>query len=407
MQNKRRFSIYASLWTLCVCIFACPEALAVEVTGKVLAISPDGDWVTIERTADGAAKPATLDIKKGTSLVNIEVGKIVVVEFDPEAEAVTEVRGKAIAPQDADKSERLIRIRFTFEIDGVTKTTIEEVPVGDKPLEDSKEEVRPAVWRINHLFTEADKLQAIKGPLAMIDGVTFDAEKQSLHIRPNADRRKDATALQYPTRFKLPLIVEADLAYLGEEVRIQISPNCQSIPNLHPFIEIRTVNGFETSEITHQWVVGRRPPSGDPIIQQVARESGNVGGERRVNAYAKPPIKISPEEIYLFRIGAFSQGTQEGGILLKRLSVEGRFIPTLGLALAPAGGNIVVENVMPQSPAKEAGLKKGDQIISIEGKRPTSVARTVQLLGMTQFGESWTLKARRGNVVEVYEIQAE
>ena len=92
MQNKRRFSIYASLLTLCVCIFACPEALAVEVTGKVLAISPDGDWITIERIADGAAKPATLDIRKGTTVAGVEVGKIVVMEFDPEAEEATDLR---------------------------------------------------------------------------------------------------------------------------------------------------------------------------------------------------------------------------------------------------------------------------------------------------------------------------
>jgi len=89
MKNNHHATQYISVFLFIFLLTRTSTISAVEVTGKVLAISPDGDWITIERTAGGAAKPATLDIKTGTALVNIEVGKIAVMNFDPEFEVVT------------------------------------------------------------------------------------------------------------------------------------------------------------------------------------------------------------------------------------------------------------------------------------------------------------------------------
>lgn len=383
------------------------NANAAEVRGKILAIAPDGSWVTVRETGEEAGKPTTLDVAAGTSLDSIRVGASVVIDFNLETKTVTSVRSNTASTSGTSEHDRLIRIRYSFASDGTTETTVGVVPGNEEFRPSSTKQVHPGLWRANHLFDSPEALEDLHGPLLMIDGVSFSPQQQALSIDPGSGERKDATALQYPTRFKLPLVVEADVFLSADSARLQLSTNCSSAQNLHPFVDITTANDFQTVTIAEKWVVQRDPKSGKPTIRETGTKGGATDDEKTVALVVKPPIRIGREEVYLFRLGCFSQGNNSEPVFLKRLSVEGRFVPTLGLALASQDGRIVVDRALPNSFAFEAGLKAGDEIIAIEGKRPTTLPRAIQLLGMTQFGETWVLKAKRGKSIKTYEIKAE
>ncbi len=62
---------------------------------------------------------------------------------------------------------------------------------------------------------------------------------------------------------------------------------------------------------------------------------------------------------------------------------------------------------MRNSLAESAGIKAGDRIILIDGKRVDTVQRAVNLLGMTQYGETWNIEAERGGSKKLFSIKAE
>jgi WD40 repeat protein len=65
---------------------------AVEITGKLLAIDPAGQWVTLERSNGASTRPVTLDIRPGAvEGKSLSLGVQITVDFDPESESVRSI----------------------------------------------------------------------------------------------------------------------------------------------------------------------------------------------------------------------------------------------------------------------------------------------------------------------------
>jgi len=56
---------------------------------------------------------------------------------------------------------------------------------------------------------------------------------------------------------------------------------------------------------------------------------------------------------------------------------------------------------------QKAGLKSGDIVVSIDGKAATDLQRTIQLIGMTGFGESCKVDVERNGTKETLTISGE
>jgi C-terminal processing protease CtpA/Prc len=67
-----------------------------------------------------------------------------------------------------------------------------------------------------------------------------------------------------------------------------------------------------------------------------------------------------------------------------------------GFFLNPTITTATIENVAPDTPAAQAGVRAGDQIVEVEGHRvPGSKVKEVAPLMEKQVGQSLTLKLRR------------
>lgn len=68
------------------------------------------------------------------------------------------------------------------------------------------------------------------------------------------------------------------------------------------------------------------------------------------------------------------------------------------------GGSVQIEEVISDSPAEQAGLKPGDQIISIAEQKPVDIAEAQQFIGQTQ-DESFVMEIKRGGEVLSLDVE--
>lgn len=70
--------------------------------------------------------------------------------------------------------------------------------------------------------------------------------------------------------------------------------------------------------------------------------------------------------------------------------------PMLGVQLGDGEGGVTVTEVVPNSPAEKAGLKGGDLIVEVNGKKVSEPADLIQLVGMRKAGEEVSFVYKRG-----------
>jgi hypothetical protein len=404
----RGFAIVALVLACCV-LGSSSYAEVIDLEGTVKSVDAESRTICIERKTPKGTKTLELEVtKKAGDLSAIKAGDKISFSYDPDLEVVTKIdSGKVAAITGTEKAAEVFRITYTYSVDGSTKTTVRVLGAGEDEGESSKkEEVKPGVWRATHVFDDADEVSKLQGPLLDMTGVTFDAARKALFVNPKQGG-EDKTAMQYPSRFRLPMTVELDAMPASERVVLQITPNANNMQNLHPFATISTEDGFRTVEVIDRWVVARNPKSGQPEIKDVAGKR-KASTSEEVTIEGKSPVAINPEELYLVRLGAFTGDPTSGkGYYIRRLSIEARFVPTLGLALQQDGDIIRAKDVLKKSPAEAAGLKAGDIVVSIDGKKPSTLQRAMQLLSMTNYGESWNIEVERDGVQKAFTIKAE
>jgi hypothetical protein len=407
MRNRTLSAWVVGVTYLALCGVGFAEVL--EFEGTVKAVDAAARTIRVERKTAKGMKTLDLEVaKKAGDLPAVKVGDRLTFSYDPDLEIVTKI-GARVDDSVAERQneERTVRITYSYAVDGSTTTTLQLVAADEetgRPAD--KEEVHPGVWRVSHVFDEADTMSELQGPLLELAGIKFDAKHKGLHVNPKSDEGKK-TAMQYPTRLRLPLTIVMDVVAAADRAELQITPNANTQQNLHPFVTITTDDGFRTVDVVDRWIVARDPKSGQPQIKDVAVQRG-ADTDKPVKVQANAPLTINPEEIHLVRLGAFAgDGAVSGGYFLKSLTVEGRFLPTLGLAVKQDGDAVVAGDVLRNSLAESAGIKPGDRIISIDGKRVDTVQRAVNLLSMTQYGETWNIEAERGGSKKTFSIKAE
>lgn len=407
MRNRTMSAWVVGVTYLALCGVSFAEVL--ELEGTVKAVDAAARTIRVERKTASGMKTLDLEVtKKAGDLSAVKVGERLTFNYDPDLDIVTKFGGELDdSLADRHDEERAVRITYSYDVDGSTTTSLQVVAAGeDKARHDDKEEVRRGVWRISHVFDKPDAINKLQGPLLELAGIKFDPDHKGLYVNPKSDGGKK-TALQYPTRLRLPLTIVMEVIAASDRAELQITPNANTPQNLHPFVTITTNDGFRTVDVVDRWIIARDPKSGQPQIKDVAVQR-EANTDKTVEVKAKAPLAINPEEIHLVRLGAFAgDGAVSGGYFLKSLTVEGRFLPTLGLALKQDGDAVVAGDVLRNSLAEAAGIKAGDRIVSIDGKRVDTMQRAMNLLGMTQYGDTWNIEAERGGSKKMFTIKAE
>ena len=79
--------------------------------------------------------------------------------------------------------------------------------------------------------------------------------------------------------------------------------------------------------------------------------------------------------------------------------------PVLGIRFAEDGGEIVVEEVLPRSPADEAGVEVGDVIERVDGDPVGSGEELREALAAIEPGDDYRLTVRRGESRETLDVE--
>jgi len=396
--------------TLTVFLPSLAHAEVLELEGTVKAVDSEDRTITIERRTAKGTKTLELEVaKKAGNLASVKVGDTITFGYDPDLEIVTKIGGGDAEEEAANETARVVRLRYQFAADGTcTLETMRLRSKGDSvPGGYQKEDKGNGVWQITETFENEEALQRFAGPISDMTNVSFSAERKALVLSPK-DGGLSKAVLLYPKRCRLPLTVEADVSPADKHAHFQINPNAAMPPNIHPFANVFTHDGGNTLDLSCSWVVSRDAKKGEPTIKEVFAERG-VPTSKAFSKKATPPTGTDPEMIYLVNLGAFDAGAGSCALYVSRLSVTARFAPMLGLSINQehAGDPLVAAAVLKNSLAEKAGLKVGDVLMTVEGKSPGTLLRAMQLLSMTNYGESWNLEVQRDGQKKTFKIKAE
>jgi serine protease Do len=124
-------------------------------------------------------------------------------------------------------------------------------------------------------------------------------------------------------------------------------------------------------------------------------------GDETPESPEPPAVPTPPEEGSLEWLSA-GVGRAWLGVVLSEVTPEK--VKELKL---PGEYGAVIENVQPDSPAAQAGLEKGDVIISFEGERVLSAAQLRRMVGETPAGRTVTLGISRHGQTRTLSVKTE
>jgi S1-C subfamily serine protease len=73
--------------------------------------------------------------------------------------------------------------------------------------------------------------------------------------------------------------------------------------------------------------------------------------------------------------------------------------------MVPEVKGVLVMRVVPNTPAEEAGIRKGDVIVQIDGEGVTEPEQLQNLVENSQIGQILQLKVRRGALIKEVPVQ--
>ena len=402
--------MFLRIMTICCLLLFCPavHAEVIELEGTVKSIDKDARTLSVVRKTPKGEKVLDLEVaKKAGDLSEVKEGDTVSFSYDPDLELITKIAGKSQVggASDGDKSsgdrEPEKVSRFTVEITsrgGVT-FSLEQVP--DTP------------------FPEAP---GVKADLSMLSGATihnddgffyvdYECDKQDvvaslgregLQVRKESlvvdvgvgkDDRGQRNFLGNNRPSRLPFTIQMDNARQGTVSRTSASQNECSM-NYH--FDIKTPGG---PQVSHLWlsiqptdsffrkgkVLAAVTRPNDPSQQTVEREIKDGAASFRLQ------MPGATDEMAL----TWYCVVRGEPARVERVRIASPLIPVLGVAFGGVAGEITVQQVFKNTTAEKGGLKTGDVLVSINGKRMRDVESSVAAIGSLSIGDAVELTIKR------------
>jgi serine protease Do len=238
------------------------------------------------------------------------------------------------------------------------------------------------------ILTAAHVVDALRGDVIVFfpDGTRRKAEKLG------ADFGRDAAMVRITEEDVYPHVE------MGSSGNLRRNDWCVALGHPGGFDSMRTPpvrlgrvlsNGqFLTTDCA---VVGG--DSGGPLFNAAGEVIGihsNIGASLSENRHV-------PVDVYRDHWDALVSGKQSGRLFAAGQRRANLNRPVLGVRLGEGseGGGVRVESVMEKSPAAKAGIREGDVILSIGGKKVGSAERLIEAVGESRAGDELPVSFRR------------
>ena len=395
------------------------HAEVIDIDGTVVAVSVDDRTISIERQTAKGPKRVELEVaRKAGDLQAVKIGERVSVSYDPALEIVTRLGSDGDSPQPNESADRAAR----SSIAKVSRVSVELTPRGGltfrlEPGDDEQCE-KPA--------GSSAPLSGLKGARVINDAGFYyiDVEcdnKEAISVlgREGLDLRRGSLIadtsigkdgigqrafIGIARQFRLPFTLQMDTARQGMARRQAPSHGDCSL-NFN--FGISTTDG---QEVGHVFVTVQPL---DPLFN-----TGKVFFELRepnkeLKRVAERDIHDGKAEYRLQVPGVSSESKLSWWCVVRgepaqieRVRAAGPIMPSVGVRLEGKAGQVVVRQVLEDSPAGQAGITDEDVLLSVNGERVRDAETAVALFSRANIGDEITLEVKRGEKARKVAVRA-
>jgi hypothetical protein len=381
-----------------------------KIEGVLKEVNAKERTLTVERKTATGTKEVALEVaKEAGDLSSLTIGDEVSVAYDSTLEVVTKIVGTVAnaggGGQGNSKGKTVCRITLHMKEDGTSSGRVESAPdyepEGDLGVPQS---VAGGLKKVVFTFPDDESCKPFRGSLLESrDPAKYSQAHKAIVLLPTIG---GVSNLTYPTRVRLPATLVADVEAEGVKsyMALCLIQNPKTLNDISPRNELQLVteDGFKTVGVLHKHldVGGWREEFQEKGIPLTAGCKYEV---------ATTPPKMNLGEPWIAYCSGFSgPQKQYKGVRVRRVAITGRLAgPPLGVQMKEDGDGVFVGQVFPKTLADKAGLKVGDRVVSVSGKPASGMARTMQLLAVTELGDTWDLEVLRGNEKKTFSIKCE
>ena len=377
---------------LCVAVASLPLTLlhaeVIELEGTVKAVDAEDRSITIERKTAKGTKALELEVaKKAGNLASVKVGDTISFGYDPDLEIVTKIGGGGAKEEVAEKLPQLVRLQVAVTSTGdVAVTTAPSEAVRQKAAGSGISRTKQAdgTWDCTYEFSSPQVLEAFD----FLKNASFDSKTSALRLSGKGER--DLASISMRGRLTTPFSFECEGYPRGQNGSFGVNMMGGDADRvMHITVQVKEIDRDDKIEVavflremnmaTQQW-----SDKSNTLLMEPVRRDQKV--EKRVRL----PVP-NQERKYAFNLFVVSADAS-----LQSMRYRGQCSPVFGMQLQPQGDTVFVRQVQPNTVAAQAGVKDGDVVSAINGKKPSSVQEAMEFLALNSFGETCTLSVERG-----------
>ena len=402
-------------------LFSSTQAAVVEVDVTIKSVNVKARGITATYETKLGQKSIDLDVSrkaeitvngKSGTLESVRPGQKAKVSFEKELQIVTKIiaTGEGTAP-----GREVYRLTLQLSEYGDGKFRIEKT--SDAPKDDFEgtpfklsnwphtkaTKGKDGLFRLVHDFSDADDLDVLASQHI---NLTIDKDSGTLAFtpkpRPNSDQQEGAFLL-YGKRVRLPLTLACDIVQNkpGTFV-IQVSDPPRKFGALECCIRSEEKDADSPSKLSVSWnepTADGKKNTTDLFNRNDAKIDQPI---ERTFRLPLPNAKID-QVFALLLVKGFGRGVTE----VSRLEIRGRLSPMFGLGMGEKQGMVFAHSVFPKGLAEKAGLRVGDMISKINGKKPQTMQEAVDLLSRVPIGDEVVFTIQRADKTEELRVVAE
>lgn len=382
------------------------EVVSIDVTIK--AIDAKDRSITVTKTTKSQSKDIELEVGKKAkvsldgkeaTLDSLKPGQKASISYESDLEVVTNIEvtdDGNTQSHDKAKTDSVVfkktgcRVVWTILETGDSTLTI------SRPLENrataTDSLIRHDDGTVEFQYGLETEESATKAMLGKGENAEFNSRHKAILMTPKPLKgySNKAAHFNYSKVATLPLTIEYEFDFVEPSGGFPFGLNVRNRRSgtEFPFLNIHSENDLKTSVHVHAvWHASKDDKGKSTLAPLVEDKSVDLNEPKEF----KFTIPLKSDDFFIPEFGSIGSCHS----ILTYLSVRGRLRPLFGVGFDEKSKEPVTKNVIPNGLGDTIGMKSGDVVLSINGKKPLSVKDAMELLAKIQFGEESEITVKR------------